>query len=423
MSSKVRACLLTAGVLSLSFAQADTPRNWTDTKGRTISGSFVRQDDQTVWVRRSDGKDLAIPKNSLSDGDKVFLSTMTSVPSTGGGAAKPASPTGDFNSVKVDPTSFKPVAGGFKLDNIGFANAIETDHFIIAATEKVKPVITNAYGDAAERLWADLTKDLPAFSKGFEGNKFLIVLADGEGEAKIVDSWHEKHAQSARKSSSYISHPDLTQANIVGFNMSDSFAAEHHVCSFARMFRTDAKTAKNGNRTWEQRIHFLTADLLRQAQGGEKSSYSYRGDDDTSYNLIGFNLAFSYQREFAVCGRIETEVHFSGSGADVEGFKNGKGWALGTKKLIKGGAKPDLDGFLKLDVDKIAPRDLGMGYGLMQMIRKDPKKMAGLDDMITHLQNSKKNPTPAEFAKFLGYDSVDALNTAWLAFMESDAFI
>lgn len=422
-SSATAALLFLAGIsLSLTPADAETARSWTDTKGRSVSAVFVRQDADTVWIKRADGREVSIVKNTLSDADQIYLASLPAGPPAAAGAggkpapAAPSAGAGDFATAKVDPASFKPIAGGFSLDSITLNNSYQSEHFIVAATEKVKAPVILAYLDAAERLWSDLLKDVPSFAQGFDGGKFLIALADGDEEAKILDSWHSRYASTASQGSSYLRHYDMTRGNIISFKLEKDFAAKRGVAPTARMYRTDTKGADNLKRVWPQRIHFLCEDLIRQAQGGSQTL------DNEDYNLALFDLCFSYQREFSICGKIETEVHYSTTGADVEGFKNGKGWAVATKKLIKNGMKPDIEAFLKVEVPEAAPRDLGIGYGLVQWMRKDPKLRPGLDKLFADALEKHRTPDPKQFAETLGFDSPDALNAAWLKYLESDAF-
>ena len=71
--------ILAAGCLAASAQEA---RTWTDIKGRTIEGSFLKQDESTVWVKRGDGREVAIPKKALSEGDKgkIILPDLLHVP-------------------------------------------------------------------------------------------------------------------------------------------------------------------------------------------------------------------------------------------------------------------------------------------------------------------------------------------------------
>lgn len=396
--------IFAAGCLA---ATAQDARTWTDLKGRTIEGSFLKQDDSTVWVKRGDGKEIAIPKKSLSEDDLKHLASATLAPAPSGGAAVAAG--GRFNNAKIDPAAWKPRDGGFKLGQLSYATNLETEHFIFATSEKVRPAILAAYADASERLWADIAADVPELADAFKGRKMPVILAEEKG-ATMFSGWHDKHADD---SSTVARHYQLSEAAIASFSLDKKFAEESGLTIAGRLFRLDSKNAEPTRRTWPQRIHFLSGDILSQVIG--------RPDDNGDFNLSLVKLAFSYHREELICGRIESEVSFGGGG-DVEGFKNGRNWPGTTKKLLKAGARPDIKGFLEVHASKAEPRDLGFGLGLMRFIQMDGARRAGFGKMLEKARTDDKCPDPEALAKGLGLDSAEALNAAWREYMLSDAF-
>ena len=400
--------ILAAGCLAASAQEA---RTWTDIKGRTIEGSFLKQDESTVWVKRGDGREVAIPKKALSEGDLKHLETATPASAaTGGSTAGAATPSaGRFNNAKIDPTAWKPRAGGFQLGSFSFATNLETEHFIIATNEKVRPATMTAYADACERLWSDMAADLPGLAEAFKGKKMVVVLAEERGATSFA-AWHDKHADD---SSDVGRHYQLARASIASFSLDKKFAEEAGLTIAGRLFRLDSKNAEHNRKTWPQRIHFLSGDIIAQFIG--------RPDDNEDFNLSLVKLAFSYHREELICGRIESEVSFGGGG-DVEGFKNGRNWPGATKKLLKGGARPDIKGFLEVHASKAEPRDLGFGLGLMRFIQMDATRLANFGKMLEKARSDDKCPDPAAFSKALGFDSPEELNVAWREYMLSDAF-
>jgi hypothetical protein len=399
--------ILAAGCLAVSAQEA---RTWTDIKGRTIEGSFLKQDEATVWVKRGDGREVAIPKKSLSEDDLKHLESAVPAPAPApapGGAA--AASTGRFNNAKIDPSAWKPKAGGFQLGSFSFATNLETEHFVIASNEKVRPATLAAYADACERLWSDMAADLPELAEAFKDKRMVVVLAEERG-ATAFSAWHDKHAD---ESSSVGRHYQLSKAGIASFSLDKKFADEASLTIAGRLFRLDSKNAEHNRKTWPQRIHFVSGDIISQLVG--------RPDDNEDYNLSLVKLAFSYHREELICGRIESEVSFGGGG-DVEGFKNGRNWPGATKKLLKGGARPDIKGFLEVHASKAEPRDLGFGLGLMRFIQMDATRLTNFGKMLEKARTDDKCPDPPAFSKALGFDSAEELNVAWRDFMLSDAF-
>lgn len=401
-------------------ASAQESRTWTDTKGRTLEGVFVRQDDSTVWIKKPDGKELALPKKSLSEEDLKHLTSAPSTPTAGGsgsgGTAAAAAGagagagTGRFASARIDPGTWKQTPGGAKFDTLLFPANLETEHFLILGYEKTKLTMLQAYANAAERLWSDIASDLPELAESYKGLRMPIVLADGEKQAQMFSDWHDKHA----KDSPTVGYAGrLTDAGIAAYRLDPKFAEENKLTQTGRLFRLDSKAAHT-RPTWPERIHFLSSDIFASILGDSKAN------GDVSLSMI--RQAFAYHREQLVCGRIESEVSYGGGGTDVEGFKNGRNWAGATKKLLKGGAKTDIKAYLETDAAKAEPRDLGFGLGLMQFIHADATRKAGFGKMLEKTRTDKKCPDVEGFAKALGFNSPEELNAGWLAYMNSDAF-
>jgi hypothetical protein len=400
--------LLAAGCLAASAQEA---RTWTDVKGRKMEGSFLKQDDATVWVKRADGREVAIPKNTLSEDDLKHLESATPAPQSSGAPAADSGSAGRFNDAKIDPAAFKPREGGFGLGGLVFPSSIETDHYIVAGSAEIRPAMLKIYAEVGERLWHDMVADFPEMAEAFsDGTRMSLLIFDDEKEHKVFAGWHDKHAE---ESSTVSPAYNMERMTISGFRFDKKFAAEEKISTRGRAFRMDGKGYQHNRKTWPQRIHFLSGDLIGHWIGNPSDN------GDFSLSMVGFCL--SYHREQLICGRIESEVSFGGSG-EVEGFKNGRNWAGATKKLLKAGTRPDIKSFLEGVASKANPRDLGFGLGLMQFIHKDPARRQGLSKLIHNASKDKKCPDDAGFAKGLGFDSPEALNAAWLEYMNSDAF-
>ena len=388
-------------VLTLGCLSAQEARTWTDIKGRKLEGAFVKQDDATVWVRKGDGKEVAIPKASLSEDDRKHLAT-----------AAPAIPAGSngarFNTARIDVAAWKPRPEGFQIGTQLYPIMIESDHFIIAGGAKARPAVLTAYAEAAERLWIDMATDLPGLATAFEGKKMPILLLDGEKEAKPFAKWHDEHADaSPNVSPSY----NLERFVIVAFHLDKDLAKERGLTTLGRVYRLDSKKAEHTRKTWPARIHFFAEDILRQLTGDP--------DNNGKYTVAPLRLAHSYHREEQICGKIESEVSFGG--AALEGFRNGRNWAGATKKLLKDGIQPDIASFLETRNSEVEPRDLGFGLGLMHFVHSDRARIEGFAKILETAAKDDKAPDPEAFAKGLGFDSPEALNKAWRDYMVSDA--
>ncbi|MEK7949704.1 hypothetical protein [Luteolibacter soli] len=386
--------------LTLGCASAQESRTWTDLKGRKLDGIFVKQDDATVWIRKGDGKEVALPKTSLSEDDRKHLTTA--VP------AKKGSTGARFATAPIDVTAWKPRPEGFQLGTQLYPVTLESEHFIIAGGAKVRPAMLLAYAEPVERLFADMATDLPGLAASFEGKKMPVLLLE-EKEAKAFAKWHEDHANA---SSSVSSSYNLDTSVIVAFNIDKDLAQEKGITTLGRVYRLDSKKAEHNRKTWPSRIHFFTADIFRQFIGNPSNN--------GKCSIASLKLAFAYHREEQICGKIESDVFFGGT--ELEGFKNGRNWAGATKKLLKDGQQPDIGAFLEVDSDEAEPRDLGFGLGLMHFIYSNPARSEGFGKILETTAKDKKCPDPETFAKGLGFDSPGALNKAWKDYMVSDAF-
>ena len=397
-------------------ASAQESRTWTDTKGRTLEGSFLKQDEATVWIKKGDGKEIPIPKKSLSVEDLKHLETAAPAAGGGGGGGGGATAAGGgaggrFNTVALDAAAIPERPGGLKLDIMTYPASRETDHYIIAGTPKIRPATLGIYAEAGERLWLDLAADFPDLAEAYkDGTKMAVLIFNDEKEHAMFASWHDKHAEASPSVSSVF---NMTRSTISGWRYDKEFAKTNKISTNGRAFRMDGKGYQHNKKTWPQRIHFLCGDIFDHWVGRPSRK------DGQSLSLVTFCLAF--HREQLICGRIETEVSFGG-GDEVEGFKNGRNWAGATKKLLKAGTKPDIKSFLEGEASKANPRDLGMGLGLMQMIHKDAEKQKGLSKMLQQAATSEESPDATGFAKAVGFGSAEELNAAWLAYLNSDAF-
>lgn len=389
---------LAGGLSSL----AQDSRTWTDTKGRTLEGTLVKQNDSTVWVQRDNGTRVAIPKETLSEDDQKHLKQA---------ATARASLKGErFDTSRIDPSAWKPRPTGLRFGKLVYPATLESPHFIVGGEAKIRPALLASYAEAAERLWTDIAADYPGLAEAFKGKKMPIILVDGKDQAKTFATWHQDHAQASRKVAySY----RLLSGTIVPFSLDEEFADEAGLTGVGRLFRLDAKKADHNRVTWPERIHFLSEDILRQWIGSPDTN------NGASFSIM--KLVFSYHREEIICGKIESEVSFGG-GSDVEGFRNGRNWSGATKKLLKKGATPDIEEFLEIPAPKAQPRDLGVGHGLMHFIQAEPDRLTGFGKLLAEIAESDDSPDGEALAGALGFDSTDELNAAWLEYMESDAY-
>ncbi|MCW1912767.1 SHD1 domain-containing protein [Luteolibacter sp. GHJ8] len=379
-------------------ASAQETRTWTDTKGRKIEGSLIKHDPTTAWVKRADGREIQIPKTTLSEADLTYLKS-----------ALPASPaatsarTGNFATVKLDPSKWTSKPEGVDFDGIVFQQNLASEHFLILALGDVKPDLLAAYANAAERLWADIATDLPSLSEAFGTKKMPIILFEDTKHAEIFGSWHDKHAENSNTASP---NYKLKTAGVTSCKIDSEFAAKHGLTFKAQTFRLDTKDFQSNRPTWPTRIHFLTSTLFQVASG------------DTYFRLI--EMGFAYHREKKICGNIETQIVVRGT--TVEKIKSARDWAALPKRLLKSGSRPDFASFYGITTDEAQPRDLGFAYGLISFIHADAARLEKFDELLARTRKGENLSEAEAVAKVLGFESCAALDTAWADFMAGSSF-
>ena len=400
---------------SVSTRAADA-RTWTDTTGRTLEGSLVRQDDSKVWVQRADGREVAIDKARLSPADLDYLKKQPAADAPTAAAAPVAPPNakpGDsiFKSVKIDRAAWKTSAEVFSAGGIAFTQRLETPHYLILAPAKVKPDILTAYGETAERVFADCARDLPGLGEALKEKKMAVFLVDSDPGHLALCDW--------LRSRSRIS-PDWPRLMIAGFTVPDEALESLGVHPSGREFRTDKYSSSNHRSlTWPNRLHFLVGDLIGQHLDDVKVS----DEDDAGkrHSLGTLELGYAFFKEWQIAGKIDTQV--SMGGAQVEGFQNGRRWADAVRKVLKNPAgRPSLEELLTTRAAGAQPIDIACAFGMMQFFSADPVKFKAFDKILADARASEKTPAADEFAKGMGFESPAAFDTAWIAFMTSDAF-
>ncbi len=409
-------CLL---LLYTVGASAADPRTWTDTTGRTLDGSLVRHDAAKVWVLRADGREVAIDKSRLSAADLDYVksqptgsATASSAPAAAPAASSAAKPGQSvFKSIKIDNTAWETSAELFHAGGVAFTQRLQTPHYLILGTSKVKPELLTIYGEAAERMFADCILNLPSLESVLKEKRMAIWLIDSDISHKAFGNW-------LRTRGSF--NPSWESHRIAGATLSEETCDELKVVRDTRAFRTD-KFTTNAHRSldWPNRLHFLVSDLMYAHLAAVGQSEPEPDGSRRSFSTL--RLGFSFFKEWQVAGRIDTELSIGG--ASVEGFQNGRRWADAVRKVLRNPAgRPSLDDLLKTRPEGAQPMDVACAFGMMQFFNADPARFKAFDTLILEAREAKKTPTTEAFAKALGYDSPAAFDEAWIAFMSSPAF-
>ena len=385
-------------------------RKWTDAgSGRSMEAEFVSQTDAKVTVRLKDGKEIAIEKARLSKVDQEFLKTEKLDPATAtalvsGAAARPVG----FNEVKINKHAWNRPAPpqDLKVTTVDFPVQVETPHFFLAGTPKVRTEFIDIYAESAERLWTQMTLFVPPIADMFKEKRMALWLIEDKDTNVKFGNWVAKNMQ---RGSTYT----WDRSTICYVNFSEDYASSQKFLPSGRTFRMDMK-GNMRNLKWPERIHFIAGDIFRMYLDPVKENGEF------SLNLI--ELGFAYYLESEICGNIATEVTYGG-GASVEGFSNGRAWPATMKNLLKNPAvKPGIEKILKTEVSKAQPLMVGTVFALLHWLLHDPARSRAFNELLAAAIKDTKAPDPAAFAKACGFDSAAAFDAALVAYMKSDQF-
>lgn len=408
----MRVTLVPLAVLALGASAIAETRDWTNAQGRKITADFVSQTAAKVTLRLKDGKEVSVDKSTLSKADQDYLK------SAGAGTPAPAAATAPsgassrvigFNEVKIDKKTWNRPSPpkDIKITAADFIHQIETEHFFIAGTTKVKPEIMDSFAEACERLYVHLVKDIPATAKLFDGGKRMSIwLTENE-------TVHDKFGEFLNKQEGTSVPYTWNRSSIVHITFGSSYADQQKFLKLSRCFRADAKENFRNIKS-ASRLHFITSELFNGVLDGVEAN----GD----YNFGLLRLGHSYYVEGDICGNITTEITFT-SGGNVEGFKNGRAWPTAIKNLLKNpNVKPGLEKMLKTDMTKAEPMDLGAAFGFFHWCFHDPARGKAFNEVLAAAAADKKVPAPDAFAKKFGFDNAAAFDAAFVAYLKSDAF-
>ena len=396
----MRNAVLILSLLGLSQLMAEV-RKWTSADGRIIDAEFVRQQKGAVTLKMKDGREVPVELAKLSAADQDYVKKQ-------GPGSPPTGKRGPgFSDVILDKKLWvmRPQPETFGITAIALTQQLETPHFLITAGPKVKPAIIETYAEAGERLYAHMTRDLRGLDEKFKDRKITIWLGADQAEMALIGKCLEQVGAQA---------PSWEDFGITWARFPLETATQKKIIPLARGFNVGKDAADQRNVQWTERIHFIASDII--------SCYGHLFTDK-GRGFDFFDLCYSYYIEFDITGKIETKVSFSASPEIVEGFKNPKGWASATRRILDNTPiKPSLQRVFTLQTSQAEPIDLGAGFGLMQYIFRDPARLAALNKILENTRKTQKPPTTDEFAIAMGAANATAFEEQWIAFLESDAF-
>lgn len=387
-------------LLSTAATLSAETRKWTNVDGRIIEADYVRSQDKSIVLKLKDGREMPVELAKLSTADQEFVKTQ--------GPGTPAVKKGaGFSEVVLDKKAWllRPQPETYGITGVVFSQQLETPHFLITAGAKVKPELVQVYAETCERLYSHIVRDLPGLDEKFNNRKMAVWLASDREEHLLLKECLRKIGCTATYSDSYIASVSLSQDLIVKKWLKEG----------SRSFDTGWETSAQRNLLWPERIHFLASTMLDE--------YGHSEHHQKNRRFVMFNLSYCYFLESVISGKIESKVTFGSSMANVEGFKNPRGWATAVKRIIgTTPLKPSLRRFMNLEPGEAEPIDVGAGYGLMQFIFNDPTRRAAVNSLLDSARKAGEPSNAEEFAKAMGAESPEAFDLLWIEFLKSDRF-
>jgi hypothetical protein len=398
-------------LLAIPFANAlAAPRTWTDTKGRKVEAEFVSQTANKVTVKLATGKEVTLPKLTLSEVDQEFLKTAAPAPASAPPAASTsrAAFTGPtFDSARIDKNKWKRTPlRDLKLQGLDFPSQIETEHFFIAGGPGVKPALLETNAEACERLYAHITRLVPRLMETFRDQRMTLWITANRDDMEVFGN-----SISSRPGGGFTALSDTVIAAAV---LPDEMVSEQKFVRNTRIIRADGNESQRSVK-WPSRLFFNASAIFHATTSNMKMNAG---------NSIGLiELGWCYFLESEICGKITTEVQFTG-GDEVQGFRNGRAWPATVKTILKNGstAKPGAVLLLQTVKARATPLETGIAFGFAHWCFRDPARARQFSSMLDSSISEGLAPDPESFAKAFGFESVAAFDAAFNAYLKSDQF-
>lgn len=233
----------------------------------------------------------------------------------------------------------------------GFQVTLQTDHFLVASSGKVKPQVI---AEIAERLWQGMASQHMNFRRDWGDKRRLIIICGDLDSYQALGNWHFKYLESRATGPDGQDLVRKTKAswNAAAGNSIDLPAAlreRRNLHPEASVFNASARDYRKVFAPFP--TNTLAGHLLRQQTGPATGSPGGGG--------FAIATGHAFFKEILLAGRTETHLlNVEGSLDDVAtkaGFEDGTGWARILKTEVKRGRiKPDLAVVLATEVDTLA---------------------------------------------------------------------
>ncbi|MGB6221880.1 MAG: hypothetical protein WBG04_12670 [Haloferula sp.] len=402
-------------VLSLSVQAAET-RTWTSRKGSNIEAQLLKVEGKEVILLTPESREIKLKVEDLSLADRQYLIEY-------GGAAVEVVAGGDLgepeNEVKIDTKTFKSLEKPLLLGDsteLSF-ELLETEHFLIASSG-MRP---QAIAETAERMWHGMAFEHMNFRKDWKDKRMVIFLVDDEDVYKSLGKWYEKYLFDEKVDENSIRQIAATwnEVGSTSVNLPHELVSERNLHDRAIVFNVrQERLFKKSMSSFP--VHVIAGGLLSKQMGGV-SDFGANG-------YFAVRTGFAYFKEIHLTGKTETHlINAEGSQFDEitkkSGFDDGRSWAKTLRTLVKRDkVKPNFEDMLSWKSTDLDPEKLVLIYSFATYCNSTPERLSGFANMVRRVESSNQIPEPIEFARLMGFESVEDLQTDWIEFVTSTSF-
>ena len=412
---KISRLLIAAALLFSISMQAAETRTWTDKKGRTLEGKLVKVEGEEAVIMLKIGREVRINRELLSALDNEYLTEY-------GGAekvelsGKVGTPEKD---ARIDTKTFVELEEPFVFPGTEQTfDALQTEHFLILTRGSFR---AKGIAETAERLWHGMAFQHPGFREKWGESRRAIFILDDEETQEMVGQWYQEHldaiGQREESLKLAITWPKSTASTI---SLPAEEAERLGLLTAARVFKVNKDNESGFKKVFTPLVtHCMASDMLTTQMGGT-SSFGAAG-------RFAITTGHAYYKEIQLAGKSGTSMisakYDSSEIQSSRGFADGTSWAKELKKLVrKGTVVPSIEALYGYKVDTLTPEELVLMYSFSYFMQSDQGRLAAYTKLIERAESSKQIPEAIELAKIFGFESVEALQTAWTEFIGSSAF-
>jgi hypothetical protein len=415
--------LLTGALIlavSAGISGAAEMRKWTNLKGQTIEAKLLSVDAETVNLQLKNGSRASVPRTSLSAADQKYLTEY------GGAKALVIDPDAKISvpekDMRFDPKTLinrddkLVLPGEFSLE----FKMVESEHFIILTSGSVRGGDT---AELAERLWYGMSFYHPGFKAKWGDAKRAIFLCGDKEDYLTLGEYNVRNLVLIGQGTS-ADNVKLTwpQSSGAGLRLGDDLCSEYKLDPNARAFDASDKTRfKRG--VWNPfPTHCIAGDVLGEMMGGA-------GGGVGSDGYFAIARGHSYFKEIqltdeTVTTMINADAYAGDEITKAGGFDDGRKWARTLRDLVKKGkVTPKLDSLYAVkNAGDLNPELTVSMYGLSRYMQSTPSRMQNFSKFLDRVDTGRAIPQPIELAKIFGFDSVEAFEADWIAYLKGNDF-